>query len=562
MQALRSALRNDLRPGLVNAVVGVPDGLASAALAGVNPVFGLYTSITGPIAGSLLVSSRLMQITTTSASALAAGQAIAAYPQAQRESALFLLTVLVGAFLAVFALLRLGRLVRFVSHAVMNGFLLGVALILVLDQLAPLLGVSVQGANEVVQAWNLLTRLDEVHARSAWIGAMALLLLVVVGRSAWGKYASLLALVLPTLAMLMLGWSDVRTVADVSPIPQALPALSLPTFSLATPGLVLAAASLAVVIGVQGAGVGQSLDNPDNQRTDASRDLLAQGASNVAAGLFSGIPAGGSVGQTALNVSLGAASRWAGFFSGLWMLVIVLLLPQLIGRVPMPVLAAVMVVAGWQAIDAEEARGIWRTGGNARTTLLVTLGATLLLSVPAAVMVGVVVAFLLAIRSAARDVRLRQLVPADGQDWRVGEPPARLDGDAVVVLDVVGSVFFAGARTLQDALPVPGDMRRPVVVLRLHGRPRVGATLIDVLHEYAEDLGAHGGRLYLAGLGPELMEQLAHVGKLEAEDAVQLVPGQALLGASTRVARDKAMQWRAQALEADAAHKGQTGSGG
>ena len=125
-----STLRQDTVAALINAVVSVPDGLASAALAGVNPVYGLYTSIAAPIGGSLLVSAQLMQVSTTSASALAAGQAIASYPAAQRDQALFLLVVLVGVFLAVFGLLRLGRLVRFVSHAVMTGFLIGVAVVL------------------------------------------------------------------------------------------------------------------------------------------------------------------------------------------------------------------------------------------------------------------------------------------------------------------------------------------------------------------------------------------------------------------------------------------------
>src|SRR5436853_5001826 len=120
-----STLRKDVLAGLINAVVSVPDGLASAALAGVNPIYGLYTSIAGPVAGNLLVSAQLMQISTTSASALAAGQAIAGYPEEERARALFLLVALVGVFLALFGLMKLGRLVRFVSHAVMTGFLIG-----------------------------------------------------------------------------------------------------------------------------------------------------------------------------------------------------------------------------------------------------------------------------------------------------------------------------------------------------------------------------------------------------------------------------------------------------
>lgn len=121
----RAAFRKDVLAGFINALVSVPDGLASAALARVSPAFGLYTSIAAPIGGSLLVSAELMQISTTSASALVAGQVAASYPPEQRDPALFLLVILVGVYLAIFGLLRLGRLVRFVSYAVMTGFLAG-----------------------------------------------------------------------------------------------------------------------------------------------------------------------------------------------------------------------------------------------------------------------------------------------------------------------------------------------------------------------------------------------------------------------------------------------------
>lgn len=146
--SFRRILTKDVPAGLINAVISVPDGLASAALASVNPVYGLYTSVAAPLSGSLLVSSQLMQIATTSASALAAAQAISAYPAANRAEALFLLFVVIGLMLLIFGLLRLGRLARFVSHSVMTGFLSGVAVVLVLDQLAPLVGYSPEGSRQ------------------------------------------------------------------------------------------------------------------------------------------------------------------------------------------------------------------------------------------------------------------------------------------------------------------------------------------------------------------------------------------------------------------------------
>jgi SulP family sulfate permease len=540
---MKSTWRQDGVAGLINAVVSVPDGLASAALAGVNPIYGLYTSIAAPIAGGMLQSAQLMQISTTSAAALAAGQAVAAFPRERRGEAIFLLAAVAGVLLVLFGLLRLGRLVRFVSHAVMTGFLLGVAVVLVLDQLAPLLGLSPQGTNEVVQFFDLLGQLGQLSVPTLVTGLLALGLVAGLGRTRLATLSSLLGLVVPSVLVALLGWEGVTRVEDVSPIPRGVPLPSLPDFSLATAQLVLGAAAVAVVIAVQGAGVSQSVENLDGSPVDASRDLIAQGAANVACGLCSGIPGGGSVGQTALNLSVGARSRWATILGGVWMLAFVLLVPGLVGRVPMAVLAALMILAGLSAVDLREALSIWRTGGAARWSIVATFIATLVLSIPLAVTVGVVLSIVLYVASSASDVAVRALVRRDDGRLAEAEPPPRLPSEQVTVLDVYGSLFFAGAQTLRDALPSAEGASRPAVVLRLRGRTRIGSTLIDVLDDYADDLREAGGRLYLSGVHADVAAQLRRAGKLELEREVWIAPAGEIIGDSTRQAIAEANAW-------------------
>lgn len=360
-----TAWGKDIIAALINAVVSVPDGLASAALAGVNPVYGLYTSVAAPIGGSLLVSAQLMQIATTSASALAAGQAISSYPPAQRDQALFLLVFLTGVFLVIFGLLRLGRLVRFVSHAVMIGFLSGVAVVLVLDQLAPLVGLNPRGSNQLIQFIDILRHIGQISVPTLLVGLLALGILLGLERTRLSSLSSLVAIVVPSVLIALLGLENVQRVVDVSPVPRGLPMLTLPGFALFTPDLLLSAFAIAVVIALQGAGVSQSVENPDGSRVHASRDMVAQGVANAASGLLSGIPAGGSVGQTALNVNVGAQSRWAGVLAGVWMLGILFLVPDLVGQVPMTVLAALMVMAGVSAVCSLTASS---TSRSSRTT--------------------------------------------------------------------------------------------------------------------------------------------------------------------------------------------------
>jgi sulfate permease, SulP family len=192
-----------------------------------------------------------------------------------------------------------------------------------------------------------------------------------------------------------------------------------------------------------------------------------------------------------------------------------------------------MILAGLSAIDFREARSIWTTGAAARSSMAVTFVATLVLSVPMAIGVGVLLSAALYVASSASDINVRVMVPLDDGGFAEEKPPSHLPSDEVTVLAVYGSLFFAGAHTLGKALPNPGSASRPVVVLRLRGRTRVGATLIEVLDRYADDLAERGGRLYLSGVEPELENSLRRTGKLAVDETVRLVPADAVVGAST-----------------------------
>jgi SulP family sulfate permease len=338
------------------------------------------------------------------------------------------------------------------------------------------------------------------------------------------------------------GSGAVATVADESPIPPGLPPLRLPDPRLLSFDLAFSAFAIAIIVAIQGAGVSQSLKNPDGRPISASRDMIAQGAANLTSGLFSGIPAGGSVGQTALNLSVGARSRWSAILHGVWMLIFLLLIGNVVGAVPMAVLAALMILAGIKAIDWYEARSIWNLGGPARWAILVTFVATLVTSIPQAVAAGVVLTVTFHLLSSAREVRIREM---KYEEERIveGEPPSVLESNSVTVLNVYGSLFFAGARTLAEKLPSPVGARSPAVVLRLRGHQSVGATLIEVLDEYADALAAVGGRLYLSGIGKAAGEQLRRSGKLAIETDVHLVPEEPELGASTGKAVALAREW-------------------
>ena len=545
MRPERGTIRKDLVAGLPVAVSGVPDGMAASLLAGVNPVHGLYASMAGPIGGGLTSSTRLMMITTTSAAALAAGSALASVPAEERSRAMFLLTLIAGALMVVAGVARLGRYTRFVPHSVMIGFLSGVATNIVFSQLPHLLGAAVTGPFALAKTWDLILNLDRIKPAAALAGLSALLILVLLRPTRIGRFATLVAVVLPSLAVAVLHTSGVPRVRDIGDIPTGLPAPALPHLSDLSFSLVAGAFAVAAVVLVQGAGVSESAPNPDRSRSDANRDFVAQGVGNLLAGLFRGQPVGGSVGQTALNLSAGAAGRWAAIFSGLWMGVLLLLFSGLVGAVVMATLAAVLIFAAIGSFRLAAVRAILRTGRISQIAMIATFVATLFLPVAAAVGIGLVLSLLMQLNQEAIDLRVVELIPRD--DGGFVEHPAarRLASHRVTLLDVYGSLFYAGARTLQSRLPDPAHADRPVVVLRLRGRVMLGATAFAVFADYAERLADVGGRLYLSGVDPAMVQQIRRNRTVERVDGVQIFEASDVVGESSLKAYQAARRWLA-----------------
>ena len=309
----RASLKQDALAGLTGAISSVPDGMASGVLAGISPIHGLYASMVGPIAGGLTASTQLLVVATTSAAAIAASDALGSMSGEERLGALLLLTTLVGA-------VQIGA--------------------------------------------GLLLHLTQVDLRTIAVGVLTLLLAIVLPRTRLGTLGTLVALVIPSALVLLLRWDAVQTIADSGEIPRGLPMPAVPPISLLSLDLISGAVAIAAIILVQGAGVSQSVPNPDGRASHPSRDFVAQGVANVASGLFQGQPVGGSVSSTALSVQAGAQTRWAAVFAGFWMALILAILTGPVSYIAMPALAALLILAGFGTIKIDELSSIWRTGAS------------------------------------------------------------------------------------------------------------------------------------------------------------------------------------------------------
>jgi len=509
----RKLLGADLIAGLTVAVASLPYNMASAVMAGLNPVQGLYAGMIGAPVAALMTSSVFMVVSTTSAMALATGSAIAVLPEEQRPAAAVTLTILIGLFQIAAGLAKLGLLTRYVSDAVMTGFLTGVAVLIVLSQIDNLTSLSFNAANRGLRLFEAVLRYREVNVRALAVGAATIALVLVFERTRLKKLAMLLALVLVSLVVAFFGWKGVELVGASSHIPRGLPTvftLDLVHF----PGIVVSAMAIGIIGLVQGAGIGHAYPNPDGKYPGASRDFWAQGGANIASGIFRGMPVGAAAWVTALNVSAGARTRWAKIFCGLFLVIAVVVFGGPIEHIPLAALAGVLALVGLRSINLGRILTVWQTSSVAAAVMALTFLATLALPIQQAVFLGVAASFIMVVLREAEKVRVCEFVLREGELPEERPAPRELPSDRITLLYPYGCLFFAGARTLEESLPRADNARRAAVILLLRGHTEIGSTFIGVLRRYTRIVHENGGKVLVAGVNESVWTQLSKTGTL------------------------------------------------
>lgn len=458
------------------------------------------------------------------------------------------LAVLAGLIMLALGLLKLGAVMSFVSNAVMTGFSTGIALQIITGSLKDATGYKPDGHNKLWQLGNWLWSAPDWQL-AATLTALATVAVWAVVRlvKRLEAVSVLVALVVVSLAIGILG-TDVEMAGDIAQIPAALPSFTAPDFGVVG-ALLPGAFAVALVALAQAASIGPTVPNPDGTKSSVDGDFIAQGIANVGGGLFGGLPTGGSMSRTGVAVSAGARTRWTGIFAGLWLALLVLTLGSLAEQIPMPVIGGLIIVIGVELIlgRVKDIKLVLRTSPLSTVAMIATFLATTQLPLQQAIIIGAVLSLLLYCVQAARQSGLRTLEPGPDATWHVAPPPAAIAPGTVTVLYYAGTSLFAEAPRIDEQWPDTSGARGSAVVLAVRGVPEVpSSAVLKMLRRYANDLRAHGGRLYLAGVEPKLAQVLAKTGLTEelGEDAV--VEATPEIFGAQREAVARAGQWVAE----------------
>ncbi len=512
----RTWLRSDAVAGLTVWAVLVPEALAYASIAGVSPVVGLYAAAGALLLYAALGSSRHLVVgpmsATAALSAATVGELVA-QGQSGFAATTAALAVTTGILALAAGLLRLGFLAGFISEPVLKGFIVGLALTIIMGQVPKLFGVEKTGGDFFEQLWGLVRHLDDTSAATLAVGVLSLAVVMGLRRFAPAVPGSLVAVALGVIAVELLSL-DGHGVDIVGAIDAGLPPLGVPDVDAdAYLDLAAGAAGIALVGFAEGLGAAKTYAARHHYEVDANRELLGLGAANLAAGLSSGMVVNGSLSKTAVNGSAGARSQASGLVVAVMTVITLLLLTGLFESLPEATLAAVVIAAVIELVDIGSLRrfyGVWTArlgsvyGHAARADFIAAIAAmlgVLIFDTLPGLFIGIAVSLMLLVyRSSRPNVAELGRTPGAPDHWNdLQRHPENVAAEGVVVLRVEGALFFADADHVRAVARRRGGREGVhAVVLDLETVPFVDVTAAAMLGNLRDELDASGVRLYVA----------------------------------------------------------------
>jgi sulfate permease, SulP family len=525
----RSWFRGDLIAGLTVWAVLVPEALAYATIAGVSPVVGLYAAPGALLLYAAFGSSRHLVVGPMAATAALSAAAVG--DLAAQNSVLFVqltitMALTVGIAALVAGLLRLGFLASFISEPVMKGFIIGLALTIMVGQLPKLFGVEKGKGNFFEQLRHLLDELGSTSGLTLVVGILALVVVFGLKRFAPVVPGSLVV-VLGGIAAVHLFDLDQHGVEIVGNIQSGLPSFGLPDVGLSD-YLDLAPAALgAMLVGfAEGLGAAKTYAAQNNYEIDANRELLGLGAANIAAGLSSGMMVNGSLSKTAVNGGAGAKSQLSSLVVAVLTVVTLLFLTGLFEDLPEAVLAAVVIAAVIELVDIPALVRLYRTysrglgriyGFAARPDFIAAMAAllgVLVFDTLPGLFIGIGVSIgLLLYRASRPNIAVLGQVGADGPFVDVERSPKAAAVPGMVILRIESGLFFANADVVRESIRAnAADPNVKTVVIDAETVPSIDVTAGSMLIELGHDLERQGKRLVIAREVGQIRDILAKEG--------------------------------------------------
>ncbi len=513
-------LRRDLIAGATVAAIAIPQAMAYALIAGVDPRFGLYSAIIVTIIASIFGSSSHLINGPTNAISLVVFSALAPFDAAfDAYQAMFLLAIIVGTIQILIAVFKLGDLTRYVSESVILGFMAGAGLLVAIGQVGNFLGAAKKGTGDqslLVQLWETLTKGGPFNAHAIGLGVgtivAVLLLRRIINRYRLPQMDMLLALMAAATLAALFGWSipaanGKSLVAVVGKVPAALPVFHIPEIHFAWVSKLLGSAVAISFLGLlEALAVAKSIASYTRQPLDYNRQCLAEGISNLIGGFFQSLPGSGSLTRSSINYQAGAITRMSGIYSGVIVALVVLVFGPYARFIPKSALAGLLFITAARLIDWKRLSYAVRASRFDAGLVLVTAVAAIFISVDMSILIGVALSILMFVPRASK-LSMRELIVTPERVVRERQPDdERLE--PLLIYDLEGELFFGAApeldRHLENLKEETIRNQARYLVLRVRRTRNPDMVAIEHLEHFLREAEKRGVTVLLAGVRPDL----------------------------------------------------------
>ena len=521
----RSHVFPDFMSALAVTFMAVPQGVAYAVIAGLPPAMGLYAASIPCIVGGFMRSSKHVITGPTNALSLLVAGAVAGMTQADPLSVGVTLALMVGVMQFSAGALRLGAFVDYISNPVVLGYITGAGLLIGIGQLPNVTG-TLGGQGWLGESlWVWVQGLAATDSLTLTMALSTSILILIIRRINKRIPSAIIALGLATTVSWLFGFHEkgLKTIADLAPIPQGLPPLTLPDLSLLSVLFPVAFACTVLSL-VESSAVARSVAADTRQRLQLSVEFTGQGLANIAAGLFGGYPISGSLARTAINHQSGARSRYSGMMAGVMMLLILLVAGPVVNETPMAALAGLLLVVASDLVKTDRIRQTLNSNWSDRISFIGTLLGTWVLTLDQAIYVGVAISIIFFLRQ-ARVVNIRQLTITEDKslvESEVGEVGG-LESQPVRILQLEGHLFFGAVGQIQNAIEILTQVpKMKVLILRLRQAHGMDVTVATQLIEIYERLTHENRYLILTGVNNKVHSLLTKTGVIDKIGAAQV----------------------------------------
>lgn len=504
-------IKKDIVGALTVTVVGIPQYMAYALIAGVSPVYGLYTGIVATIIGSLFGSSNQLITGPTNAICLLTASAMIRYmnlPNAYQM--LFLMTFLVGVLQLIYSVIKLGTLIDFVSHTVLVGFTAGAGVIIALGQLKAFFGMSIKNSSSMSpleQTYFIITHISKTNLYVLGVGMMTIAIVVICRKINRKLPGALLGITLPIIFIITFALEK-KGVKLTGTIPSVLPPFKMVQFSFAVLKDIFRGAFAISIIGlVEAISISKSISTKTRQKIDSNQEFIGQGLANIVGSFFQCIPSSGSFSRSAINYINGGASRFAGILSGVIVAIILVCLAPFAKYIPSSSLAGVLIYTGYGLIDKEDIKKVFRAGLLSSDSISMCVTCILVIILPNidyAIYIGIALSIVLHLKDTNK-APFKLLIPLPKAESQIIEQEIEWVKEKVdvLIIQLEGNLYFGAAHDLGEKLESLISKSR-VFILRMRNVTTIDLTSLSTLKDFNRNVKEAGGITIVSGVNSDL----------------------------------------------------------